>query len=294
MPRRKRSWTIIGAGRLGTALAISLSRVGYQIHALVGRRSSRLRKAATLLDEKVPLLALEELQQVGDTVLITTPDDQLSSVATALASLEMNDRKLHVALHSSGALSSKILSPLTKPGWAIGSIHPLVSVSEPVTGAQLLQSAFWCLEGDRKALQQARRLVEDLQGQSFSIRTDAKPLYHAAAVMTSGNVVALFDTAVEMLESCGLKGNKAHEVLIPLLQSTVANLNNSSPSKALTGTFSRGDVATVERHLKALDALQLRDARSLYCLLGRKSLALAKANGLDRSKAEKIAKLLED
>jgi predicted short-subunit dehydrogenase-like oxidoreductase (DUF2520 family) len=293
MPKSKPSLTIIGAGRLGTALAISLSRVGYTIQALVARRSSRLRKVAALLDEKVTLVVLEELQQFGDIVLITTPDDQLQSVAIALASREINHRELHIALHTSGALSSKILSPLANRGWGIGSIHPLVSVSEPVTGADSLVSAFWCLEGDRKALQQARRIVQDLRGQSFSIRADAKPLYHAAAVMTSGNVVALFDTALDMLESCGLKRNKAHEVLIPLLQSTVENVNNSSPAKALTGTFSRGDIATVQRHLKALAAPQLREARSLYRLLGRKSLALAKANGLDRSTAEKIAKLLE-
>jgi predicted short-subunit dehydrogenase-like oxidoreductase (DUF2520 family) len=82
-------------------------------------------------------------------------------------------------------------------------------------------------------------------------------------------------------------------VLIPLLQSTMANLIKSSPSQALTGTFSRGDVSTVERHLKALAGKQLRDPRELYRLLGRKSLALAEEKGLDKSTARKIGKLLE-
>ena len=294
MPKSKPSLTIIGAGRLGTALAVALARAGYPIHALVARRNGRLRKAAELLDEKPKLVVLKELQQLGDVVLITTPDDQLPSVATELSSLEIEHRQVPIALHTSGALSSEILAPLADRGWGVGSIHPLVSVSEPVMGAKLLVSAFWCLEGDREALQQARRIVQDLRGRSFSIRSDVKPLYHAAAVMTAGNVVALFDTALDMLERCGLKRNKAHEVLIPLLLSTVANLNNSSPAKSLTGTFSRGDIATVERHLKALSAPQLHDARSLYRLLGRKSLSLAKANGLDRKTTEKIAKLLED
>ena len=112
--------------------------------------------------------------------------------------------------------------------------------------------------------------------------------------MASGNVVALFDTALDMLERSGLKRDKAHEVLIPLLQSTLANLVTSSPAKALTGTFSRGDVATVERHLKALGGNELRDARELYRLLGLKSLALAEKNGLDKATARKISKLLEE
>jgi predicted short-subunit dehydrogenase-like oxidoreductase (DUF2520 family) len=293
MPKTKPSLTIIGAGRLGTAMAIALSSVGYPIHTLVSRLPARLKQAARLLDEAGPLLVLEELREVGQVVLITTPDDQLSSVTKHLCTLNVNNRRARVALHTSGALSSKVLSPLSDRGWRVGSIHPLVSVSEPKAGAKSLVSAFWCLEGDRQALQQARNIVKDLRGHSFSINSSAKPLYHAAAVMASGNIMALFDTALDMLERAGLKRDRAHEVLIPLLQSTMANLIKSSPSEALTGTFSRGDVATVERHLKALAAKQLRDARELYRLLGRKSLALAEEKGVDKSTARKISKLLE-
>jgi len=291
MPKSKPSLTIIGAGRLGTAMAIALSSVGYPIHSLVSRHRARLKQAARLIDERVTLLALEELHQVGQLVLITTPDDQLSSVTNQLCRLEVN--KHQVALHTSGALSSEILSPLADRGWRAGSIHPLVSVSEPKAGATALISAFWCLEGDRHAVQQGRSIVKDLRGHSFSIKSSAKPLYHAAAVMSSGNIVALFDTALDMLERSGLKRDAAHEVLIPLLQSTIANLSTSSPAKALTGTFSRGDVATVQRHLKSLNGKELRDARELYRLLGRKSLVLAEENGLDKITAGKISKLLE-
>ena len=274
-------------------MAVALSSVGYPIHTLVSRRRARLKQSARLLDEACPLLVLEELRQVGQVVLITTPDDQLSSVTKHLRTLNGNNRRASVALHTSGALSSKVLSPLSDKGWRVGSIHPLVSVSEPKAGAKSLVSAFWCLEGDRQALQQARNIVKDLRGHSFSINSSAKPLYHAAAVMSSGNIMALFDTALDMLERAGLKRDRAHEVLVPLLQSTMANLMKSSPSEALTGTFSRGDVATVERHLKALAGKQLRDARELYRLLGRKSLALAEEKGVDKITAGKISKLLE-
>jgi predicted short-subunit dehydrogenase-like oxidoreductase (DUF2520 family) len=293
MPKTKPSLTIIGAGRLGTAMAIALSSVGYPIHALVSRRRARLKQAGRLLDDTVPLLVLEELREAGQVVLLTTPDDQLSSVTKHLRTLNINKQRTRVALHTSGALSSKVLSPLSDRGWWVGSIHPLVSVSEPEAGAKLLLSAFWCLEGDLQALRQARNIVKDLRGHSFSINANAKPLYHAAAVMSSGNIVALFDTALDMLERSGLKRDRAHEVLIPLLQSTMANLIKSSPSESLTGTFSRGDVATVERHLKALAGKQLRDARELYRLLGRKSLELAEEKGLDKITARKIGRLLD-
>jgi len=292
MPDGKPSLTIIGAGRLGTALAIALSRVGYPIDALVSRHRVRLKQAAALLDEKVTLLVLRKLRQVGNIVLITVPDDQLPSVTTHLRALQIDHQQLHIAFHTSGALSSKILSPLSDRGWQIGSIHPLVSVSDPASGAESLTSAFWCLEGDRKAIQRGRRIVADLSGHSFSIKSSAKPLYHAAAVMSSGNVVALFDTALDMLERSGLKRDDAHEALIRLLQSTFVNLGTHSPAKALTGPFARGDVATIQRHLKALSSSELREAREVYRMLGRKSLTLAEENGLAKAAAKMIAKLL--
>src|SRR5215813_1642492 len=136
MPQSKPSLTVVGAGRLGSALAIALSEVGYPIDALVSRHRGRLKAATRLLDERVSLLVLEELRHVGEIVLITTPDDQLSSVTTHLRSVQIKRRQPPVALHTSGAVSSRILSPLSERGWMVGSIHPLVSVSEPVTGAK--------------------------------------------------------------------------------------------------------------------------------------------------------------
>jgi predicted short-subunit dehydrogenase-like oxidoreductase (DUF2520 family) len=122
----------------------------------------------------------------------------------------------------------------------------------------------------------AKTLVRDLGGDSFSIRTADKPLYHAAAVMTSGHVTALFDVALEMLVECGLTRQTARRILQPLLASTVHNLETKDPAHALTGTFSRGDIETVKRHLAAIKQHKLADALELYCRLGKRSLKVTK------------------
>jgi len=282
---------IIGPGRLGTALAIALSQRGYHIQALIGRRTSSLKKAAALLDVPVQLLAAKDTDKfaVSDLVIIATPDDAMPAVVNGLLLREATG----TVLHTSGALSSDVLSPLAAQGWAVGSIHPLISVSDPVVGTRLFKGAFWCIEGGRQALRISSRLVRDLEGHSFSIDSAAKPLYHAAAVMTSGSVVALFDVAIDMLVKCGLKRSEARRVLLPLLESTITNLTIKVPAKAMTGTFARGDLATVERHLDALSQKELADARSLYCLLGQRALALAADNGLDREVVKRIRAKLE-
>ena len=169
-----------------------------------------------------------------------------------------------------------MLAPLREKGWHIGSVHPLISVSDAREGDAALRGGFWSVEGDKDALRLAKTIVSDLGGKSFSIRSEDKPLYHAAAVMTSGNVVALFDVALEMLVQCGLTRKTARSILLPLIASTVQNLETKDPAEALTGTFSRGDVETVKRHLAALKNKDLADALELYRLLGKRSLKLIK------------------
>ena len=277
MPAKKRkekpAVSIIGTGRLGTALALALSGLGYPIRSVVARQIKNARKAASLLEGKVEAYAASKIGFLpqADLFLISTPDDQIAGVAAQLATLGF-DRK-PVVLHTSGALSSEVLSPLRSKGWSTGSVHPLISVSEPNAP---IDGAFWSVEGDVRAVRLGKELVRDLGGTSFSIRTADKPLYHAAAVMTSGNVTALFDVALEMLVECGLTRETARRILQPLLVSTVHNLETKDPAAALTGTFSRGDVQTVKRHLAALKDHELDAALKLYRLLGERSLELTK------------------
>jgi len=278
MPGRKRKQkpevSIIGSGRLGTVLAVALAGRGYSIRSLVARRAQKARKAATLLDAEVQVLAAKQLHLLlpADVFLITVPDDQIAAVADELSGLSFTA----TALHTSGALSAEVLAPLREKGWRIGSVHPMMSVSDARDGSAALRGGYWSVEGDKSVLPLAKTIVGDLGGKSFSIRSEDKPLYHAAAVMAAGNVVALFDVALEMLVQCGLTRKTARSVLLPLIASTVHNLETRDPSEALTGTFARGDLETVKRHLAALKNHDLADALELYRLLGQRSLKLTK------------------
>lgn len=276
--KQKPEVSIIGAGRLGTTLAVALARRGYSIRSVVSRRAQNARKAAKLLDDNPRALAANRLRDLPPTgvFLITTPDDQIGSVAAELSTLETKTNRKLTALHTSGALSSEVLAVLRQKGWNTGSIHPLVSVSNSRDDATPLRGAFWSVEGDKGALRVGKAIVRDLEGRSFSIRSEDKPLYHAAAVMVAGNVVALFDVALEMLGQCGLSRKTARSILLPLIASTVHNLEKMDPADALTGSFSRGDVETVKRHLAALKSKKLSDALELYRLLGKRSLKLSK------------------
>jgi predicted short-subunit dehydrogenase-like oxidoreductase (DUF2520 family) len=293
--------SIIGVGRMGAALAQGLSQAGYPVAALVYRNAAQAASRRSLFPG-FPVYNSEhlELLPASDLLIIATPDDAIGPTAKKLA--KSRNKGYEVVLHTSGALSSEVLAPLSALGLSAGSMHPLASISYSFSGASALIGAPYCIEGDPAAVSVARNIAKDLQGESFQIKTEDKVLYHAAAVIASPHLIALFDVSLELLNRI-MNRNDAAKLLLRLVENTVANLHVNppltgvrDPSWALTGTFARGDVGVVARHLDALTSgtpKPSRDALDLYKLLGLRSLQLAKQHGLDPKKISKIRKLLQ-
>lgn len=282
----KPTLTVVGAGRLGTALAVALERIGYNITAVVARERSHARRATRLLSSRPPALGSSELGKIPDSdiLIIATPDDGVAEIAYRISAVRERPRPDHprasarkrVALHVSGALSSDSLAPLRARGFAVGSLHPLVSVSDAASGADGLRGAFYCVEGDAAAVRVARRVVRDLGGRAFSVNPSDKALYHAAAVVAAGHLTALFDVATSLLARCGVKANIARRALLTLSESALDNLARAPDnSRALTGPFARRDLDTIRKHLDALDATGDDEAFSLYVTLGRRALKMS-------------------
>src|ERR1051325_9611198 len=273
--------SIIGAGRFGHALGLALNTAGYSIAAVVTKTAAHAKNAAASISLSTLPLSADQLERLPPSkiILICTPDDAIEVVAQQLAGLRHG--KETTFLHTSGALSTAALEPIAKAGFATGAMHPLVSISDPIVGANSFSGAFFCLERDATGVNTARDLVKDLGGSTFSIAARTKALYHAAAVMASPHLVALFHLAVEMLAACDVKPRRAQEILLPLVETTIKNLKASDAVYALTGTFARGDVDPVNRHFKALSPKQFAEALQIYRNLGLHSLQLAKKKGLD-------------
>lgn len=257
--------SIVGVGRVGGALALSLPRDKYSVVELITRGNS--------LAETTP-----------DIVFITTQDSEIKSTAHTLADKLSNS----IVFHTSGSYPSSILSELTKSGCKVGSIHPLVSISKPELGPERFRGAFFCVEGDKEAVELGKEIVADLGGLSFSIDTKFKTLYHASAVTACGHLVALFDAAVEMMTNCGLSETESRDILLPLVSSTVQNLEQQDTAAALTGTFARADAETFTRHLTALNEIADEDLLEIYLLLGERSLELAAKQGVSAERIEKL------
>ena len=235
---------IVGAGRVGTAVAVLMQRAGHRIAAVSGRDATPARAALQL--PGVDVLPAEDAAAAGDLVLIGVPDNEIEATTGRIAGAI---RPGAWVAHLSGALGLAALAPARTE--RIVAIHPLMTVPD-------VESAIERIPGSTAAVTAAteqgfalgERIARDIGAASFRLADERRPLYHAAAVFASNYVVASTGVAEELLRDSGVPDPAA--ALLPLARATLDNIARLGPGEALTGPAVRGDAGTVARNLEAL------------------------------------------
>ena len=282
---------IVGCGKVGTSLGVFLHRAGYPIAGTASRTPESAKKAAELIGIAPWEGCVEELTRSVDVVLLSTPDDAISKACSDISAADGFDDTT-IVLHCSGALPSTLLSSAAEKGAAIGSMHPLQAFASIQTKKNPFEGIIMAIEGNEKAVAAARGMAEALGATAYTIKTEGKTLYHAAAVVASNYMVTVVDQALALLETAGIERTDGMKVLAPLLRGTLNNLASVGSPTALTGPIERGDVKTVGSHLEQMTA-QTPDLVALYKHLGRQTVAVAEAKGtLTPEASDALKKLL--
>ncbi len=184
--------------------------------------------------------------------MIATPDAAIADVAAAVEPRPDGA----VVAHLAGSLGLDVLAPHERRG----ALHPLVALPTPEVGAERLIGGTWfAVAGDDLV----RRAVDDLGGRPIELADADRVAYHAAAVIASNHLVALLGQAERVAASAGVP----LEAYLDLVRATVDNVAELGPAAALTGPAARGDWATIDRHLAALDALDPSERASYEAMV---------------------------
>jgi predicted short-subunit dehydrogenase-like oxidoreductase (DUF2520 family) len=273
---------------MGQALGRLLRERGEPIAAVASRTPERAAEAAAFVGGGAKAFGYRELPQYAARILIAVPDEAIADVARVLAEAGMHRG---TALHTCGARGPEALAPLAAMGVACGALHPLQTVANPEEGVRALPGVAFAIDGDGEAGVWAEHLVALLGGLALRISAEARPLYHAAAVMASNYVVTLISAAVILMKEAGVEESLALRALAPLARTSVENAADLGPAAALTGPIARGDAATVRAHLAALEGGP-EPVESLYRIAGLATLELARRRDLPEARARAIEKLL--
>jgi predicted short-subunit dehydrogenase-like oxidoreductase (DUF2520 family) len=277
MPRTHRTISIIGAGRVGQTVAKRLRKLGWQIGAVVTRSRQSARAAVRAIGAGTPHAALTPEAFNADVVLLSVPDDVLENVAQKLAKIGgaalTKKSRTKIVLHTSGALDHRVLAPLARRGAATGSMHPMQTFSG--RNAPRLEGVIFSIEGAPTARATAQKIARSLGGTPVIITANDKPAYHASGTIVAGHALSLVESATQTLMKIGFTRNRANQALLPLIRQMLDNYESLGPHAAWTGPLSRGDYATISKHVKALRRFprEFQDAYAVLALLSARVLS---------------------
>ena len=281
--------TFVGPGRAGMALGYALWQAdAVESLTYFGRRPDPPSHPLFVQGVARYRFGLERPAPDTTAVFLTVPDDVLPEMAHALAG-HGDAPPGCAAFHCSGALSTDVLAPLHARGYHVGSLHPLQALAHPVTGAERLPGSAFAVSGEREAAAVGRRIVAALGGRVLTVPVSRRPLYHAAAVTASNHLTALLAMAGRLLVQSGVPEDEALAALAPLARGTLENVVEMGVGPSLAGPVQRGEVETVQLHLRAMEPRE----RAVYATLGREMVELASAFGLEEDVALRLRDAFE-
>ena len=168
----------------------------------------------------------------SELVVLAVPDGAIATVAKEV------ERGRWVA-HVSGATPLSALAPHKRRF----TVHPLQTLTLE-RGPEQLDGAWAAITAESAdALKRARWLAETLGLKPFELADSDRTLYHAGAVIGGNFLVTLYRVASRLLGESGAPP----DAIVPLMRRTIEN------GFDLTGPIARGDWATVDAHIEALE-----------------------------------------
>ncbi|WP_406478681.1 Rossmann-like and DUF2520 domain-containing protein [Streptomyces platensis] len=238
---------VVGAGRVGPALAAALQLAGHRPVAVSGVSDASVRRAAELLPD-IPLVAPAEVLARADLVLLTVPDDALAGLVSGLAETGAV-RPGQLLVHTSGRYGTAVLDPATRAGALPLALHPAMTFTGTSVDVQRLAGCSFGVTSPDELRMAAEALVIEMGGEPEWIAESARPLYHAALAIGANHLVTLVAQSMELLHEAGVQA--PDRMLGPLLGAALDNALRSGDA-ALTGPVARGDAGTVAAHIAEL------------------------------------------
>ncbi|MBC3981731.1 DUF2520 domain-containing protein [Streptomyces sp. AC536] len=238
---------VVGAGRVGPALAAALRLAGHRPVAASGVSDASVRRAAELLPG-VPLVSPAEVLARAELVLLTVPDDVLPGLVEGLVETGAV-RPGQLLAHTSGRYGTGVLDPALRAGALPLALHPAMTFTGTAVDVERLAGCSFGVTAPEELRLAAEALVIEMGGEAEWIAEEARPLYHAALAIGANHLVTLVAQARELLQEAGVAA--PGRMLGPLLGAALDNALRSGDA-ALTGPVARGDAGTVAAHVAEL------------------------------------------
>lgn len=282
-----KTFALYGCGKAGLSVALALKSQGYTIIGCDSRSEESRDWGAQWL--ACPKIKIPQELPPKIPLMIGVSENAISEVDAAIGEAKYVSER--VVFHLSGALPSRALNRCRLTGAKVGSLHPLMILPDPLTGARNLRNATFAIEGREQAVETLKKMATAISGKFFIVPVKGKTLYHISAVFAANYLVTLLAESEALLEKAGVSHSDSLRAFQSLVEMTVKNYFSEGPIQSLTGPVERGDLNMIKSHLLALS--KLPEAKKLYKILAQNTLVLARQKHPERKEIyDELEKLI--
>lgn len=245
---------IIGAGNVATHLSKALFTAGIEIVSVFSRDFINARALSHQFGAKA-VDAIEDVDDNVDLNIVTVKDE-----AIGLAALKLP--KNIPVVHTSGSASIYVFEGFN----SYGVLYPLQTFSKQ--RALDIAAIPFLIEGNSIEFESwilnfaSTYLSENVH----SADSKKRGQIHIAAVIACNFTTQLLQESDNILQQVDLDISLLH----PLIKETLEKVIELGPKEALTGPAKRGDLETIEKHIKQINDEELRE---LYKRLSNRIIA---------------------
>ncbi|WP_345208460.1 Rossmann-like and DUF2520 domain-containing protein [Fodinibacter luteus] len=280
---------VVGAGRVGAVLGAALARAGHGVTGVSAVSAASLARAADLLPG-VPVREVPDVVAGAELVVLAVPDDALADLVAGLTATGAWQAG-QIVVHTSGRHGVSVLEP-TRPHHVLPlALHPAMTFTGTAMDLERLAECCFGVTADDALRPVAEALVVEMGADPVWVLEADRAAYHAALAHGANHLVTLTSEAMELLARAGVA--EPRKLLGPLMRAALDNALRLGDT-ALTGPVARGDVGTVEDHLRELDRLSPEIRRTYVALARATALRALDSGRLRPAAAEPLLDTLAD
>jgi predicted short-subunit dehydrogenase-like oxidoreductase (DUF2520 family) len=229
---------MLGAGNVATHLATTLQKNGYRISQVYSRTSASAENLAKKLKTTFTT-EINKIDKTADIFIYCVSDNALETV------VQQFDHSEGLHLHTAGSISVDIFKNKRRN---YGVLYPLQTFSKQKE-IDFSSVPLFLEANSSENMSEIRLIAGKLSNKVYEISSEERMKMHISAVFACNFSNYLYQIASDLLGESHLP----FDLMIPLIEETVAKLKSLTPYQAQTGPAVRNDRNVVNKHVKALE-----------------------------------------
>ncbi len=264
--------SIIGAGKIAFSISSALCEINLPPQIVISKNilsAKNLAKKFNIIYYSSDYFTL--LQNISNKnispnfFILSVPDSEIKNVSNELSNLNLDFQNSYF-IHLSGTVNILALNSLKRKGANVGSFHIMQTFSTKKDVVNIKNCYVGIESSNKKTERILFNLSKKLKLKPFIINSEGKIYYHLAGVFASNFLINNLYQSNLLYTKVGIKNINFQDLILPLVKTTLINVEKKDIINSLSGPIERGDIETINNHIKSLKKLSNKNSKNNFLL----------------------------